>query len=286
MVFRHSRTVNSGNKYILVAVDGFTGRIWGKPLKETKANAIITAVNDLMIAWGRPQKIRVDNGTYFVGKQFEDFVTEKHISLIKSVRYCPQSNGIAERSVEIKRTTTSKDQPEDSCRVGDLVWIRLDNKTKNKPFKDLITKKDKIIKIIDKHTVELAENGIWSKRNLVLVQNQGREKKELKNSKPQTMAKIPKDQSYKTPGGLKAALCVLCQECRISFPKIEVIMTQRLGARQTVCDCLWTGNKWIKCQICLDDITNRRLLVYGRHKIWSWNKTFCDLSSKGKIEGA
>lgn len=111
-------------------------------------------------------------------------------------------------------------------------------------------------------------------------------REELKNGKPQTMPNIPRDQYYKNPGGIKAALCVLCQECRISFPKIEVIMTQRLGARQAVCDCLWTGNKWIKCQICLDDITNRRLLVYGRHRIWSWNKTFCDLTSKGKIEGS
>ncbi|XDV21811.1 hypothetical protein PO909_026831 [Leuciscus waleckii] len=211
----------AGNKYILVAVDGFTGRIWGKPLKETKANAIIAAVNDLLIAWGRPQRIRVDNGTYFVGKQFEDFVTEKHISLIKSVRYCPQSNGIAERSVGIIKS-----------------WIRAN-----------------------------CNHERWddNMEELMFYVNLT----EIK--RPTTSKDQPEDS---------------CNECRISFPKIEVIMTQRLGDRQTVCDCSWTGNKWIKCQICLDDITNRRLLVYSRHRIWSWNKTFCDLTSKGKIESS
>ena len=45
------------------------------------------------------------------------------------------------------------------------------------------------------------------------------------------MPKIQRDQDYKTPGEIKAALCVHCQKCRISFPKVEVIMTQRLGEK-------------------------------------------------------
>lgn len=100
------------------------------------------------------------------------------------------------------------------------------------------------------------------------------------------MSKVPRDQYFKCPGGIKAALCVICQECRISFPKLEVIMTQRLGERKDACECLWTGIKWIKCDECLEDIKQRKLLVYGRHRVWSWHKTYGDLSSKGRIEGA
>lgn len=42
----------------------------------------------------------------------------------------------------------------------------------------------------------------------------------------------------------------------------------------------------IKCDVCLDDIKYHKLLVHGRHKVWSCNKTFVDFSSKGKIEGS
>lgn len=42
-----------------MVVDGFTSQILGKPLKETKANAIIKDVNKLLVAWGRPDN---DNG--------------------------------------------------------------------------------------------------------------------------------------------------------------------------------------------------------------------------------
>lgn len=58
-------------------------------------------------------------------------------------------------------------ETEDLCMVGDTVWIELENKHKDKPFKDLITKKDTITKIIDQHTAELKENAIWSKRSVV-----------------------------------------------------------------------------------------------------------------------
>lgn len=48
-----------------------------------------------------------------------------------------------------REARTNTKQLDDKCQVGDFVWIK--NKQSTKPFKDLITKKDQVIKIVDKH---------------------------------------------------------------------------------------------------------------------------------------
>lgn len=120
----------------------------------------------------------------------------------KALRYSPQSNGLSERAIGSlksyfranhndtkwdeyleealyyvnlntgdRKARINAKQPEDECQVGDFVWIKLKNKQPSKPFKDLITKKDKVMRIVDEHSVELQNNGLWSKRNLILVKN-------------------------------------------------------------------------------------------------------------------
>lgn len=164
-------------------------------MKDPAAKYIIRALEELMTSWGRPESIRVDNATYCVGGQLEEWLSSKHIALNKALKYTPQSNGLAERAVgtlksffranhndtkwdeymeealyysnltNVERQNKKKqDKITDKCQVGDYVWTRLDSKKSTKPFKDLITKKDKVIKIVDDHMVELLENGHYGVR--------------------------------------------------------------------------------------------------------------------------
>lgn len=66
-----------------------------------------------------------------------------------------------------KKKEVRKIEQEDLCKVGDFyLFIKLENKLKEKYFKGL-TKKDIKTIIIHQDSVELKENGIWSKRSLV-----------------------------------------------------------------------------------------------------------------------
>lgn len=66
-----------------------------------------------------------------------------------------------------KKKEVRKIEQEDLCKVGDFyLFIKLENKLKEKYFKGL-TKKDIKAIIIYQDSVELKENGIWSKRSLV-----------------------------------------------------------------------------------------------------------------------
>lgn len=74
-----------GNKYMLMIVDGYTGKIWAKALKETSGKTIIRATKEILTSWGKPERLQIDNGTYFVGDELGNWLTEKHIGLKKAL---------------------------------------------------------------------------------------------------------------------------------------------------------------------------------------------------------
>lgn len=66
-----------------------------------------------------------------------------------------------------KKKEVRKIEQEDLCKVGDFyLFIKLENKLKEKYFKGL-TKKDIKAIIIHQDSVELKEKNNWSKRSLV-----------------------------------------------------------------------------------------------------------------------
>ena len=89
-----------GAKYIVTFIDDMSRFVWvrfithkSEVLKKFKA-----LVQQLETATGKKLKtLRSDCGGEYVSKEFEEFLEEKGILHQKSVPYCPEQNGVAER---------------------------------------------------------------------------------------------------------------------------------------------------------------------------------------------
>lgn len=71
------------------------------PLKKTKAEHILKALEKIMAAWGRPQIIQSDGGPPFGSKKLEQWSMEKGITWHLNLPYHPQSSGVVEKKIDI-----------------------------------------------------------------------------------------------------------------------------------------------------------------------------------------
>ncbi|XP_059053689.1 uncharacterized protein K02A2.6-like [Achroia grisella] len=72
-----------------------------KLMKHCDASHVIKVMYDIFAVMGLPCQIVSDNGPPFDSKEFIDFCTSLNIKVTKSPPYHPESNGLAERNVQI-----------------------------------------------------------------------------------------------------------------------------------------------------------------------------------------
>ncbi|XP_074377476.1 uncharacterized protein LOC141718998 [Apium graveolens] len=84
-------------QYIVVAVDYATKWVEAKPLSKIREKEMIEFFMEYIVfRFGIPRILVFDNGTQFVGKQFEKALLELKIQHIKASVAYPQANGLAE----------------------------------------------------------------------------------------------------------------------------------------------------------------------------------------------
>ena len=112
--------VNTGWKYILTVVDYYSRRVFLRPLKAQKAvnvrDALISIVaNDTKTY---PRILQCDNGGEFKGET-SDWMREHNISVIKTLSYSPESNGL----VELKNKLIRNVLRECMIRTNSRNWV-------------------------------------------------------------------------------------------------------------------------------------------------------------------
>lgn len=111
-----SRTTLPDKPWEYLAIDYFSaGEFNGKILSVTdyysrylvclittseSSDKTIEALDKLFHRLGYPRVIKADNGTGFTSKEFNSYCSEKNITLVHSIPYFPQQNGMAERSMQ------------------------------------------------------------------------------------------------------------------------------------------------------------------------------------------
>lgn len=86
-----------GNTHILVIVDGFTKFTFIKPVRNTKTQSAIKALEDIFYIFRNPDRIISDRGTCFTSHAFKRFCLERGINHSLNAVACPRANGQVER---------------------------------------------------------------------------------------------------------------------------------------------------------------------------------------------
>lgn len=96
-----------GQMYLIV-IDAHSKWIEAYPTTKSTSTAVINELRPLFAQFGLPETIVTDNGTCFVSVEFEKFLANNGIKHLKSAPYHPQSNGLAERAVQIVKKGLKK----------------------------------------------------------------------------------------------------------------------------------------------------------------------------------
>ncbi|XP_057816858.1 uncharacterized protein LOC131030177 [Cryptomeria japonica] len=85
--------------YILTATNYFTKLVEAIPNKKVNSEIVCSFLKDyIRVRFGVPQKIVIDNASYFSSEELTLFFYDHQISLSHSFDYFPQGNGLAESS--------------------------------------------------------------------------------------------------------------------------------------------------------------------------------------------
>ena len=101
---------HEGKNYLL-SVDYFSRWIEIPQLLSTDSKAVIRHLSSQFARWGIPEEIRSDGGPQFTSKEFADFCNTLNITHTMSSPYNPQSNGAAERHVQIAKRILRQENP-------------------------------------------------------------------------------------------------------------------------------------------------------------------------------
>jgi hypothetical protein len=94
--------------FFFVAVDALTNWPEVVRMKSTTASKTVAVLEDMFARWGPCSTIVSDNGPQFISSTFKEFCVRNGIEHILTAPYHPQSNGRAERFVDIVKTGLSK----------------------------------------------------------------------------------------------------------------------------------------------------------------------------------
>ncbi|XP_077528618.1 uncharacterized protein LOC144141008 [Haemaphysalis longicornis] len=108
-----------GSSYI-VAYDAHSNFPEVQQLRDTTANTSIAALSAMFARYGVPLEVCTDNGPQFSSYEFAEFARKYDFNHVTSSPHYPQSNGLAEKGVQIVKRLLKKS--EDS---GDDFWLGL-----------------------------------------------------------------------------------------------------------------------------------------------------------------
>ena len=119
-----------GADYLLI-VDSYSRFIEFCRLPNTSSSMVIIHTKSIFARHGIPKSVQSDNGPQFSAKEYSKFAEEWGFAHVTSSPYHPQSNGLAEKSVQIikRMLNKSKRDGQDSylsllelrnTRVGDI----------------------------------------------------------------------------------------------------------------------------------------------------------------------
>src|SRR5438034_1112722 len=89
---------SGGYTHLFVAIDNFTKWIEAKPVATITAAKAKEFFQDIVVRFGIPNRIIIDNGTQFTGSEFKDRCEEISIKICYASMAHLQSNGQVERA--------------------------------------------------------------------------------------------------------------------------------------------------------------------------------------------
>lgn len=87
-------------KTFLIIVDSFSKWVECLSMSSTKSQSVCEKLNEVFSCFSIPNVIVSDNGPPFNSSEFEKYCADNHIKHILSPPYNPESNGLAERTVQ------------------------------------------------------------------------------------------------------------------------------------------------------------------------------------------
>lgn len=84
----------------LIITDAYSKWVECFQMQSTNVSAVISKLNEVFSRFSIPVCIVCDNGSPFQSRELQDFCRSKDIKLLFSPPYNPESNGLAERSVQ------------------------------------------------------------------------------------------------------------------------------------------------------------------------------------------
>uniref|UniRef100_A0A3B3QD45 Gypsy retrotransposon integrase-like protein 1 n=1 Tax=Paramormyrops kingsleyae TaxID=1676925 RepID=A0A3B3QD45_9TELE len=134
---------SSGKTVILTIVDRFSKmcRLVALPKLPTAVELADVLLHELFRVTGIPEDIVSDRGPQFASRVFKEFCTKLRISLSLTSAYCPQSNGLAERTnQEVSKALRLLCRNDPDSWSSHLIWVeytmnsRVSPTTKLTPF--------------------------------------------------------------------------------------------------------------------------------------------------------
>ncbi|GAQ80426.1 hypothetical protein KFL_000540030 [Klebsormidium nitens] len=98
---------DDGNRYVVVMVEHFTKWIELRAIPAKEAKHVAAAFRDVLIRFGAPAEVVTDQGREFEG-EFDELMFALYIDHIWSSRNHPQTDGLAERIVQVVKKAMRK----------------------------------------------------------------------------------------------------------------------------------------------------------------------------------
>ena len=116
----HIDVGNWQNNNFLLVVDAFSHWIDVQPLQNTTSNMIIEKLRNVFKCMGLPHSIVSDNCSNFVSDEIETFFRKCNIRHIKTPMYHHQSNGLAEKYIDVFKQFVRK-HGYSTCSIANFV---------------------------------------------------------------------------------------------------------------------------------------------------------------------
>lgn len=105
--FQHYGESNDGSKWVLAAVDDYSGMTWLKAVDSPTADHVVTFLQSFIVDKPLPRFVITDGGSHFVAAGVEAFLAACKSKHHVTVAFRSQANGVVERSLRTLRDALS-----------------------------------------------------------------------------------------------------------------------------------------------------------------------------------